>query len=62
MDFMPGSLIPTHWVFWRALAKPETKISPPGHLDTLRLTVSSVNLTRGASLKALDSLTLLARR
>ncbi|KAJ5432924.1 uncharacterized protein N7458_012080 [Penicillium daleae] len=63
VDFVPGSSIPTHWVFWRAPAKPESfTISPPGHPNTLQLIASRANLTGDASFKALDGLTLLARR
>lgn len=63
VDFVPGSMFPRHWVFWRAPAKPESfTISPPGHPNTLRLTASRANLTGDASFKALDGLTLLARR
>lgn len=63
VDFVPGSSFPKHWVFWRAPAKPESfTISPPGHPNSLRLTASRANLTGDASFKALDGLTLLARR
>lgn len=63
VDFVPGSSIPKHWVFWRAPAKTDSfKISPPAYPNTLRLTASRANLTGDSAFQPLDGLTFVARR
>ncbi|CAI7636517.1 unnamed protein product [Penicillium bialowiezense] len=63
VDFTPGSLIPKHWVHWRAPAKPSSfTVSPPGHPNTLRLTASRANLTGDSDFNATDGQTFVGRR
>lgn len=63
VDFTPGSLIPKHWVYRRAPAKPSSFIiSPPGCANSLRLTASRANLTGDGDFKATDGQTFIGRR
>ncbi|KAI1763394.1 glycoside hydrolase family 43 protein [Hypoxylon sp. FL1150] len=45
IDFEPGSVLPTHFTYWRFPVTDSYTISPPGHPNTLRLSPSKLNLT-----------------
>lgn len=45
LQFEPGSKIPPHFVYWRPPVDGSYTISPKGHLNTLSLKPSKLNLT-----------------
>ncbi|KAI0133485.1 glycosyl hydrolase [Xylariales sp. AK1849] len=45
VDFQPGSTLPAHFTYWRYPIAESYHISPPGHLSTLQLSPSKLNLT-----------------
>ncbi|RAL00375.1 glycoside hydrolase family 43 protein [Aspergillus ibericus CBS 121593] len=62
IDFIPGSSIPAHFVYWRYPNVDDFVVSPQGHPNTLQLTPSFYNLTGTAAFQPNDSLTLITRR
>ncbi|CAN9391575.1 unnamed protein product [Alternaria alternata] len=45
IKFRPNTSIPPHFVYWRPPIAENYAISPPGHINSLRLKPSSLNLT-----------------
>ncbi|KAI5372764.1 hypothetical protein J4E82_008551 [Alternaria postmessia] len=45
IKFRPNTSIPPHFVYWRPPITENYAISPPGHINSLRLKPSSLNLT-----------------
>lgn len=61
INFSPRSQLPAHFIHWRVPDPSAYTIAPPGHPNSLRLTLSSLNLT-GTNQDPRSPRTLVARR
>ncbi|EAW14167.1 xylosidase : arabinofuranosidase [Aspergillus clavatus NRRL 1] len=61
IDFLTGSSIPPHLVYWRHLKPEDFTVSPAGHPRTLRLTPPFYNPTGTEDFQPDDGLTLIIR-
>lgn len=62
VDFVPGSSIPSHFLYWRFPKEDSFVVSPRGHPNSLRIKPSFHNITGDNGFQPSDGISLIARR